>query len=298
MRLTHVLLTSIFVLAACSEQSSNNASSDPQTTVMTSSPDAVLQDVLAQQPDTVQARYAYRHPLETLSFFGIEPGMTVVEALPSGGWYSKILLQYLGENGHLIGADFDLKLRAILGYNAERLAEFAQWTGQWPVETTAWGVANAASADAFNFGSMPESINGQADAVLFIRALHAMARTSDQGDFLNTALTNAYDALKPGGIVGIVQHSAPADMSAEWASGARGYLHADFVREQMEAIGFEFVASSDINANPKDQPGADDRVWRLPPSLSGTKDDPAKMQAMQAVGESNRFTLKFRKPAA
>ena len=102
--------------------------------------------------------------------------------------------------------------------------------------------------------------------------------------------------LKPGGIVGVVQHHAPDTASDEWANGSRGYLKKGFVIAQMQAAGFEFVASSDVNANSNDQPGAEDVVWRLPPSLRGAKDDAELTAKMLAIGESNRMTLKFRKP--
>ena len=102
--------------------------------------------------------------------------------------------------------------------------------------------------------------------------------------------------LKPGGVVGVVQHEARENMSDEWASGAKGYLKKDFVIDKMTAAGFEYIGASDVNQNEKDQPGSEDIVWRLPPSLSTSREDPELREAMQAIGESNRMTLKFRKP--
>ena len=90
---------------------------------------------------------------------------------------------------------------------------------------------------------------------------------------MSRALQDTFDVLKPGGIVGIVQHAAPSDADDAWANGSKGYLKQTFVIEQMQAAGFEYVAASDINANPRDIPGADDVVWRLPPTLAGSKDD-------------------------
>ena len=113
---------------------------------------------------------------------------------------------------------------------------------------------------------------------------------------MSRALQDTFDVLKPGGIVGIVQHAAPSDADDAWADGSKGYLKQTFVIEQMQAAGFEYVAASDINANPRDIPGADDVVWRLPPTLAGSKDDEARAAAMRAIGESNRMTLKFVKP--
>jgi predicted methyltransferase len=143
---------------------------------------------------------------------------------------------------------------------------------------------------------MPESMKGQADAVLFIRALHNLARFEGQGGFLTAALQDAWDALKPGGILGVVQHRAPDDMTDEWASGEHGYLKQDWLTRRLEQAGFEFVGSSDVNRNGNDQPGPDDVVWRLPPTLMTSREDPDLRARMEAIGESDRMTLKFRKP--
>ena len=256
-----------------------------------------LSAILAAQPNAVVARYVYRHPEETLNFFGIKPGMTVVEALPSGGWYSKLLLPHLGTEGQLIGANYPNDMWPLFGFfSEERIAKLATWTTDWPAGAQEWRGENAASVSAFEFGKAPENFNGTADAVLLIRALHNLARFEDQGGFLTTAIADSYNVLKPGGIVGVVQHHAPDSASDEWANGSRGYLKRSFVIAQMQAAGFEFVASSDVNANSKDQPTAEDIVWRLPPSLRGAKEDAELTAKMLAIGESNRMTLKFRKP--
>lgn len=257
---------------------------------------SALEVVLAAQPEDVQARYAFRHPQETLEFFGIEPGMTVVEALPGGGWYSKILVPYLGAEGQLIGANYPMDMWPRFGFSEERIAAFRTWTTDWPLEAGAWHGEAGASIAAFEFGSMPESMAGTADAVLLIRALHNLARFDGDGGYLTTALQDVFMVLKPGGIVGVVQHEAPADMPADWASGARGYLHRQFVIDRFTAAGFEFVEASEINANPNDMPGADDIVWRLPPTLGTSSDNPELRAQMEAIGESNRMTLRFRKP--
>ena len=110
--------------------------------------------------------------------------------------------------------------------------------------------------------------------------------------------SDAYQVLKPGGIVGVVQHHARDEMPDEWADGNNGYLKKGFVIETMEAAGFEFVGSSEVNANPNDQPTAEEFVWRLPPSLQTSRDNPELQASMREIGESNRMTLKFRKPAS
>jgi len=259
---------------------------------------AKLDAVLAGQPAEEQARYVYRHPAETLEFFGIAPGMTVVEALPGTGWYTKILAPYLGQDGALIGADYSAKMYPLFGFfSEEQLKEKETWIADFTADATQWAGADGASISAFVFGSLPEDLKGTADAVLFIRALHNLARFESQGGFLSAALQNAYDVLKPGGTVGVVQHQAPDGMPNGWAGGQMGYLEKSFVIATMEAAGFEFVAASDINENPNDQPGVDDVVWRLPPTLSTSRDNAELKAEMQAIGESNRMTLKFRKPA-
>ena len=302
MRQATLLCIFLLILGACDSGKQSAAPKSDETTVQKAAPSPannVLQGILARQPEEVQARYSARNPQETLTFFGIEPGMTVIEALPGGGWYSKLLLPLLGEQGRLIGAGYDLEMLAMFDfYDDARLAELAQWADQWPAEAKTWGDAQSASVSAFYFGNMPQEIHGTVDAVLFIRALHNMARFSADGDFLDSSIENAFQALKPGGIVGIVQHAARANMPATWASGARGYLHETFVIEQMLAAGFEFAGSSDINANLRDVPGVDDVVWRLPPVLSGNKNNAEHVATMGAIGESNRMTLKFRKPSA
>jgi len=260
-------------------------------------PTEKLDEVLAAQSDEVKARYEWRHPRETLEFFGIEPGMTVIEGLPGGGWYSKILIDYLGPDGHLIGANYAYSIFPLFGFfSEEQLEELKTWESDWPEEARAWGGENSAEVSAFSLGTMPDALDGTADAVLMIRALHNLNRFESQGDYLTSSLKDIHDALKPGGILGVVQHQAPADSPDEWADGSAGYLKKGYLIERIEKAGFEFVAESAINENPKDQPTTDDVVWRLPPSLSTSRDNPELRAQVEGIGESNRMTLKFRKP--
>lgn len=252
--------------------------------------------VLAAQPDEARARYKHRHPQETLDFFGIEPGMTVVDTLPGNVWYTGILMSYLGMEGKVIGANYAIDLWPLMGYeNAEFLEGQKTWATDWTAKAESWGDVESADVSAFVFGSLPPSMHGTADAVLLVRALHNMAYTTPDASHLKAAIQDAHDILRSGGVVGIVQHHARDNMSDNWSDGSNGYLKKSYVIDAMEAAGFEFVAESDINANSKDAPTEEQYVWRLPPSYDGAT-TPESKAAVDAIGESNRMTLKFRKP--
>lgn len=259
--------------------------------------DAKLAAVLAAQPEEVQARYGARNPAETLAFFGVEPGMTVAEALPGGGWYSKILLAYLGDEGTLIGAHYPDDLWGKFGFGDEWTATRVEGTANWPTQAAEWGVEGAAIASTY-LTAMPEDASGQVDAVLFIRALHNLNRfTDEESNYMGDTLSETFRVLKPGGIAGVVQHSGPETNSDDWANGSNGYLKKSAVIAAFEAAGFEYVGASDVNANAADVPSEEEFVWRLPPSRSGTEEGSPERAAYDAIGESNRMTLKFRKPA-
>ncbi|MBK8188673.1 MAG: class I SAM-dependent methyltransferase [Cellvibrio sp.] len=245
-------------------------------------------------PAEHQARYGARHPVETLEFFGIKPGQTVVEALPGGGWYTKILLPYLGTEGKLIATDYSLDMWPEFGSfaTAEFIAQRKAWPAQFAIDSKTWGGANGAKGEAYTFADMPADLTGKVDTVLFIRALHNLARFDAKGGYLKQALAETHRVLKPGGLVGIVQHAMAEDKPDAWADGSRGYLKRSMLISTMTAAGFELVGESDINKNPKDDPQADDNVWRLPPSLNTSEDQKAKNIA---IGETNRVTLLFRK---
>ena len=253
-----------------------------------------LNEILAAQPKEVKARFKYRHPAQTLNFFRIKPGMTVVEVLPGGGWYSKILMPYLGPEGELVAVDYNKDLWPNFGFvDADFLEKRKTWAETWIAGAQAWEIENGSNLNAFKFGEMPADLTGTADAVLFIRALHNLNRFDPA--FLEQAINDAKTALKPNGLVGIVQHRAPEGNTDEWASGAAGYLKQSYVIAKMEEAGFKLLKASEINANPNDKLGADDVVWRLPPSLATSREDAELKAQMEAIGESDRMTLLFRK---
>lgn len=285
-----LLAAVVLLLVGCQMSTSDMAGTNDKNT-------QALTDILAQQSAESQARYQWRHPQETLAFFEIEPGMTVVEVLPGGGWYSKILVPYLGENGKLIGADYPWRLWQTFGFMDEQaLTKRKTWATDWVSEVEGWGIESGAKVEGTILGKFPAQMHGSADAVLFIRALHNLARYEDKGGYLTASIQGAYRILKPGGIVGVVQHEARADVDNGLAKGDKGYLKRSFVIEQFTQAGFKFVGASEINQNPLDMPGADDVVWRLPPAMYTVKDNAELREKMLAIGESNRMTLKFVKP--
>ena len=324
-RLVHTLAAAVLAFGAAHAQDSPSTAEG----LGLSDADAKrLQQVLDAQPEESQARYQWRHPAETLAFFGIEPGMTVVEVLPGGGWYSAILIPYLGSQGVLIGADYPLGLWPNFPFATDEfMAGRRSWPQDWPATAAQWRDGDGAEVLAMRIGGIPDDLNGSADAVLFIRALHNLNAFEGKGGFRSAALADAWAVLKPGGVVGVVQHSVPKGRltslredtwsalkpgavkivqdrltpegrSDQRADGSRGYLDKDAVVADFQAIGFELVGESDVNRNPKDMLAEDEVVWRLPPTLDGSEDDPELRAKYQAIGESNRMTLLFRKPAA
>lgn len=306
MKIIAILLTALLISACDKKEEVAPASTDSATPAVApvepvqKQPEATLSSldqILAAQSEETKSRYAYRHPKETLEFFGIQPGMTVVEVLPGDGWYSQILVPYLGENGKLIGQDYDSDMWKNFEWAKEDfIASRSQWPAEWQGKAAGWGAGKGAAASASTISDTPESLNGSVDAVLFIRALHNLFRFESQGGHLTRTLDKTMQLLKPGGVVGIVQHQASEEKTDEWADGSKGYLKKSTVIARMKEAGFELVSESDINVNPKDMPGEDDIVWRLPPSFYTSKDNQELQQQYKEIGESNRMTLLFRKP--
>lgn len=284
------LLAAAMLLQSCSSTVDHT-----QTPQLSSADKEKLTAITQSLPAEQQARYGARHPVETLSFFGIKPGDTVIEALPGEGWYSRILFPYLGDNGRLIGVDYNFEMWpkfGAWGTDPKFLAERKAWPAKWAADGKTWGGSKGAKAEAYTFSTLPAELTGEVDAVLFIRALHNLNRFNADGGYLKQALAETHRVLKPGGLVGIVQHAMAEDKPDAWADGSRGYLKRSAIISSMTEAGFEFVGESDINKNPKDDPQAGDNVWRLLPSLSGTE---AQKAANRSIGESNRVTLLFKK---
>lgn len=279
------------VVAAC-------ATDTGETTPAASAaaPTAALDAVLAAQPAADQARYKWRHPKETLEFFGVAPGMTVVDTLPGKVWWSGILAAYLGPEGRVIGADYSPEMWKLFGDYAPPPEEKAKWADEWVASASEWAPEGGAKVGAIFYGAVPADLKGGVDVVLVSRAMHHFNRLEDDGGWRTAALKDMMDLLKPGGIVGVEQHRAPEANPDAWADGENGYLKQSQMIAAFEAAGFEFVGSSEVNANPADRPTAKDFVWRLPPTFATAENNPALKAEMEAIGESDRMTLKFRKP--
>jgi len=256
---------------------------------------AELKQAVSARTEEQRARDVYRHPAETLAFFKVKPGMTVAEALPGGGWYSRILANYLGDKGSLYGINYVDDMWARFGFFSEEvIAERIASTGAFP-ELVAGLTDNGIQAKGFTFGTVPDELAGTVDRVLMIRALHNLNRFEAAAGTRTEALKAIHKLLKDGGMVGVVQHRLAESADDAGADGSRGYLKESAVKQMFADAGFELVASSEINANSKDQPGPADIVWRLPPTLFGTGEDAERKKAMEAIGESDRMTLLFKK---
>ncbi|MFC4725607.1 class I SAM-dependent methyltransferase [Glycocaulis abyssi] len=232
------------------------------------------------------ARDVWRNPLETLEFFGVDPSGTLVEIWPAGGWYTQVLAPWIAANGgSYVAAHFDPagseQTQAFIDGYAERFS--APLFGE--IEIAAFGPDTG-----------PIVPEGSADAVLTFRNVHNwMAR-----GFEEKAFADFYAALRPGGVLGVVEHRLPASQPQD-PRAATGYVQEDYVIALATEAGFELVGSSEVNANPADTADHPFGVWTLPPVLlsapRGEEPDPDFDRApYESIGESDRMTLLFRKP--
>ncbi|MBA3577402.1 MAG: class I SAM-dependent methyltransferase [Sphingomonas sp.] len=244
---------------------------------------ATLQQAVAQAGRTPAnvARDPYRHPAETLDFFEVDPNDTVVEIWPGGGWYTEILAPYLASGGgRLILGTLDGQLGGVTKLRDANPALYANVT--------------SATFPAFDATAVRVP-DGTADVVLTFRNVHNWKmgyRRDDKQDYSADAFRQIYAMLKPGGVLGIVDHRLPENASAE-RERTSGYIKASTVRQAAEAAGFRLAAESEINANPRDTADWADGVWTLPPALRLKDQDRARYLG---IGESDRMTMKFVKP--
>jgi predicted methyltransferase len=237
-----------------------------------------------------RARDAARHPIETLRFFGLQPRMTVVDFWPGSGWYTEIVAPYLEEGGgryvaagFQTGAGADPAQTQLMTAFQERFTTDRRLYGE--IGVVAFGPTSGAVAEA-----------GTVDLVMFMRNIHAWMAAG----IAEKAFADAYAALRPGGVLGVEQHRLGPDEDQDPAA-ANGYVQEAFVRQLATEAGFVFVAASEINANADDTKDHPFGVDTLPPmrltAPRGEAPNPAFDRAKyDAIGESDRMTLRFRKP--
>jgi len=235
--------------------------------------------------DADRVRDQHRHPGETLAFFQIEPGMTVVDYVPDQGWYTRIIAPYLGPNGRYIAMGPDVtaepneRQRTYWGGQAEKMR----------ANGPNWNLGEAAPLSGFDTDAVPDALAGTVDRVLIFRELHNILRN----EWLHADMLAIRKILKPGGMVGIEQHRAAPNAPYAATDGSKGYLREKDVIALFDLYGFDLVAQSEVNANPKDTKDWSQGVWMLPPGLRGATDE--TRARMQAIGESDRMTMLFRR---
>jgi predicted methyltransferase len=275
--------TAGLLLAACQSTAGLQTGQEQLQAASTADRATLLRQSVADPGRTAGnvARDRYRHPVETLDFFEVDPGDTVVEIWPGGGWYTEILAPYLAAGGG--------KLYAVApDWGRSGIDKLKQ------AKPAVYGSVEVADFPAFS-PTAKRAPDGGADVVLTFRNVHNWRmgyRRDDKQDYSAEAFRQIYAMLKPGGVLGIVDHRLPESASAERERNS-GYIKVSTVRALAEAAGFRLDAASEINANPKDSADWPDGVWTLPPSLALKDKD---RERYLAIGESDRMTLKFVKP--
>ncbi|RPE80097.1 class I SAM-dependent methyltransferase [Vulcaniibacterium tengchongense] len=272
------------LLAACAATGAPATNDAPGRAMPADAAGAALDEAIGgawRTPANV-ARDRYRHPKETLGYFGVRPDQTVVEITPGGGWYAEILAPYLRERGRYVAAVWD---DAIPGQPKYRYTLNDQLRAKFAASPAVYGTPEVRTFDpqAPDFGP-PAS----ADAVLTFRNAHNWVSDGNAEAYFKAF----FDVLKPGGTLGVVDHRAKPGTPLE-AMKKSGYLTEALVIGLAQDAGFVLDGKSEINANPKDTADHPNGVWTLPPS---NRHDPADAAQYQAIGESDRMTLRFRKP--
>src|SRR3984893_15334477 len=261
---------SAVLLAACAATSSRQSTAEARTGILAA-------DYRAQEN---RARDRYRHPKETLLFFGIRPEMSVLEVWPEPGWYTEVIALLVRAKGKyyaaVIAAGPESK------HISQRLETYAHKLAERP---DLYGRVSVVSFPADGSDAVPPA---SVDMVVTFRNIHNwMSR-----DMAAAALATMYRALKPGGVLGVVEHRGNPAVAQD-PKAKSGYVNEDYAIRLIEAQGFRLVAKSQVNANPKDTKDYEQGVWTLPPTYRlGDKD----RDKYAAIGESDRFTLRFVKP--
>jgi predicted methyltransferase len=278
MRLLLTLIAALAVPLATSAPAAAQQAAQATAPALAPALDTVLADPRRAED---RARDPWRHPAETLSFFRVTPDMKVAEFAPGGGWYARVLAPYLSHDGKFVGLFFDMKF---IGDKAKAQAAIAGF----PQDVAGWTGLPADRFAGYSLDALPESEKGTYDRILVMRMIHNMHRM----DMLRGALASFHGLLKPDGLIGVEQHRARPGAPYPYTDGSMGYMREKDVIALFEASGFELVARSEINANPRDTADYPDGVWTLPPTFELKDKDRARYQG---IGESDRMTLLFRK---
>lgn len=236
-----------------------------------------------QRSDRAKARDVYRHPKETLQFFGMEPTQTVLEIAPGGGWYTDILAPWLHDHGHLVEAQYISTSPELAAEDRDSDAAFLRKLAAMPA---IYGNVKVGTLRAGQFKGF--DAHEQFDRVLTFRNIHNWMKDGQIDDNLRAF----WLALKPGGVLGVEEHRAQRGATVQQMIDS-GYVTEEYVIEHAQAAGFVLAGRSEINANPKDTKDYPHGVWSLPPTYKGGDADRARFAA---IGESDRMTLKFIKP--
>lgn len=269
-KLTATMVACAVLVAACTAVTSRETTAEDLTTIMAGD----------QRAPEERARDVYRHPKETLLFFGIRPEMKVLEVWPEPGWYTEIIAPLVRDKGMyyagVMPADPGNK------YITHRLEEYRAKLASRP------DLYDRVAVVSFPTNGGDAVPPGSLDMVLTFRNIHNwMAR-----DHAAQAFATMYRALKPGGVLGVVEHRGRPDVAQD-PKAKSGYVSEDYAIKLIEAQGFRLVAKSEINDNPRDTKDYEQGVWTLPPTYRlGDKD----REKYAAIGESDRFTLRFVKP--
>lgn len=228
---------------------------------------------------TNRARDVWRHPLETLRFFGLKPEHSVIEVAPGAGWYTEILAPWLRERGRLIAAHYARDDAS--EYRRRSRAVFDNFLAQRP---DLFGkVVTVTMPTGPRFTDLPSGSG--VDAIVTFRNVHNWLTDGH----LDQTLGAFASVLKPGGILGVVDHRAPPGASLDWMINS-GYVSEAFMEDRARAAGFRLAARSEVNANPRDGRYHVNGVWSLPPSFRGGAVD---RERFAAIGESDRFTHRY-----
>jgi predicted methyltransferase len=233
--------------------------------------------------EKARARDVYRHPKETLEFFGLAPNQSVLEIAPGGGWYTDILGPYLRASGTLYEAQYLPPQGALPAGEAKSNAVFERKLAAAP---DVFGTVVVGSLQSGQFSGFPAGL--QVDRVLTFRNIHNWIEDGQ----VDANLRAFYSVLKPGGVLGVEEHRARPGTSVQQMIDT-GYMTEAYVIEHAQAAGFRLAARSEINSNPRDTKDYPNGVWSLPPTYRGGDTDRARFAA---IGESDRMTLRFVKP--